>query len=75
MTSIEDLTRPTISRIVPYSPGKSSAEVMKELGLAEVTKLASNENPLGPSPKAIEAIQQAGGEPATAAEVRATLGD
>ncbi len=62
MSSADDLTRPTISRIVPYSPGKSSAEVMKELGLTEVTKLASNENPLGPSPKAIEAIQQAASE-------------
>lgn len=50
--------RETIKRIVPYSPGKSSAEVMKELGLSEVIKLASNENPLGPSPLAVEAIRE-----------------
>lgn len=49
-------------RITPYSPGKSSQEVMEELGLTEVIKLASNENPLGPSPKAIAAMQQVLGE-------------
>ncbi|MFP3904157.1 MAG: histidinol-phosphate transaminase [Armatimonadota bacterium] len=54
-----DLIRDTIKRITPYSPGKSSKEVMEELGLDEVTKLASNENPLGPSPKAIEAMHSA----------------
>jgi len=58
----EELIRPTINRIVPYSPGKSSAEVMRELGITEVTKLASNENPLGPSPAAIEAMQRAASE-------------
>jgi histidinol-phosphate aminotransferase len=54
--------RETIKRIVPYSPGKSSAEVMEKLGIDEVTKLASNENPLGPSPLAIEAMRQAASE-------------
>lgn len=43
----------------PYSPGKPIDEVKRELGLTEVVKLASNENPLGPSPKAIAAIQAA----------------
>ncbi len=57
MADAQELMRETISRIVPYSPGKSSAEVMEELGLDEVTKLASNENPLGPSPLAIDAMQ------------------
>jgi len=55
----EDLVRETVKRIVPYSPGKSSAEVMQELGIEEVIKLASNENPLGPSPLAVRAMQQA----------------
>lgn len=59
MSSLPDiwpLVRPNVKTIVPYSPGKSSQEVMQELGLTEVTKLASNENPLGPSPKAVEAM-------------------
>jgi histidinol-phosphate aminotransferase len=54
----QDLMRETIKRIVPYSPGKSSAEVMKELGIEKVTKLASNENPLGPSPLAVAAMKE-----------------
>jgi histidinol-phosphate aminotransferase len=40
-----------------YQPGKPMEEVKRELGLKEVIKLASNENPFGSSPKAIEAIQ------------------
>lgn len=58
MANAEELKRETIKRIVPYSPGKSSAEVMAELGIEKVTKLASNENPLGPSPLAVEAIRE-----------------
>jgi len=41
-----------------YQPGKPIDEVKRELGLTDVIKLASNENPYGCSPKAIEAIQQ-----------------
>ncbi|MCZ8515700.1 histidinol-phosphate transaminase [Paenibacillus filicis] len=48
--------RPNVRQIKPYSPGKPIWEVKRELGLEEVVKLASNENPLGPSPKAVEAI-------------------
>lgn len=59
MFRTRDLIRDTVKRITPYSPGKDSAEVMRELGITEVTKLASNENPLGPSPTAIEAMQAA----------------
>ncbi len=51
-----------ILNLVPYSPGKPIAETKRELGLERVIKLASNENPLGPSPKALEAIVQAMGE-------------
>ena len=43
----------------PYSPGRPIEEVQRELGLADVIKLASNENPLGPSPKVVEAISVA----------------
>ncbi len=45
-----------IKQIKPYDPGKPIEEVARELGLKRVIKLASNENPLGPSPKAIKAI-------------------
>lgn len=48
--------RQTLQLIQPYSPGKSIWEVQNELGINKVIKLASNENPLGPSPLAIEAI-------------------
>jgi histidinol-phosphate aminotransferase len=43
------MNRPTLSRIVPYIPGKAIAEAMAEYGLTHVVKMASNENPLGPS--------------------------
>ncbi len=45
-----------IQRLRPYVPGKPIAEVQKEFGLESVVKLASNENSLGPSPKAIETM-------------------
>lgn len=50
-------TRPTIDRITPYVPGKGIEEVAREYGLSRVIKLASNENPLGPSPKALAAMR------------------
>jgi histidinol-phosphate aminotransferase len=43
----------------PYSPGKPIEEVQRELGLSDVVKLASNENPLGPSPLAVQAVVEA----------------
>jgi len=43
----------------PYSPGKPIEEVQRELGLTDIVKLASNENPLGPPPKAIAAAKAA----------------
>jgi histidinol-phosphate aminotransferase len=48
--------RPNIGSIKPYVPGKPIEEAMREFRVSDVIKLASNENPLGPSPKAIEAI-------------------
>jgi histidinol-phosphate aminotransferase len=42
----------------PYVPGKPISETERELGLTGVIKLASNENPLGPSPKALEYIRE-----------------
>jgi len=58
MTKAADLSRPQpragVMDIEAYVPGKSSAPA----GIAKVYKLSSNENPLGPSPKAIEAARQ-----------------
>jgi histidinol-phosphate aminotransferase len=51
--------RADLERIQPYRPGKPIEEVCRELGLKKVIKLASNENPLGTSPKAIRAIRKA----------------
>jgi histidinol-phosphate aminotransferase len=51
--------RKSLDKIKSYTPGKPLWEVQKELGLTKVIKLASNENPLGPSPKALEAIANA----------------
>lgn len=51
--------RKNVLGMTPYSPGKPIDEVKRELGLARVIKLASNENPFGPSPKAVEAVRQA----------------
>jgi len=56
---LSELIRESIKHLVPYSPGKDSEEAKREYGLEEVIKLASNENPLGPSPLAIEAICRA----------------
>lgn len=46
-----------ILNLIPYKPGKPISETQREYGLKEVIKLASNENPLGPSPKAVEAVK------------------
>ena len=50
--------RRTILDIAPYQPGKPISELERERGLTDIIKMASNENPLGPSPKAIEALRQ-----------------
>lgn len=51
-----------IKRLAVYVPGKPIEEVQRELGVGEIVKLASNENPLGTSPRALAAIRQALGE-------------
>ncbi len=43
----------------PYVPGKPVAQLLREKGIAEAVKLASNENPYGPSPRAVEAARKA----------------
>jgi histidinol-phosphate aminotransferase len=56
--SITELVPPFIRKIDPYRPGLPVEEVERQLGIRAV-KLASNENPLGPSPKAMEAARAA----------------
>ena len=48
-----------ILALEPYIPGKPIEELEREYGIVDAVKLASNENPLGPSPKAVKAIRQA----------------
>ncbi len=48
-----------IQSITPYVPGKPIEELERELGISGSIKLASNENPLGPSPKAVVSIKKA----------------
>ena len=62
MNKIESLAMPDIMKIKAYHPGKPIEEVKRELGLKTVVKLASNENPLGPSNRAIEAIKKCASE-------------
>ena len=45
-------------QIKPYVPGKPVEEVERELGITDVIKLASNENPLGPAPSAVSTLQK-----------------
>lgn len=56
---IASLATPGVRGLTPYVPGKPVDELERELGVANAIKLASNENPLGPSPKALAAIQKA----------------
>ncbi len=49
----------SVAALKPYEPGKPIEEVQRELGLTDVVKLASNENPLGPSPMAVAALRAA----------------
>ena len=48
-----------IQSVHPYEPGKPMKELERELGLKKIVKLASNENPLGSSPKAVQAMRKA----------------
>ena len=58
----KELFRKELAMFKPYVPGKPIEEVKREFGLDRIEKLASNENQLGPSPLAIEAIMKAVGE-------------
>jgi histidinol-phosphate aminotransferase len=51
-----------VRSLSPYVPGKPIEELQRELGLSDIIKLASNENPAGPSPRALAAMQRALGD-------------
>ncbi len=53
------LVPPHVGTLTPYLPGKPIEEVEREYGVSNVAKLASNENALGPSPKALAAAREA----------------
>ena len=58
----QSLAVPGVQQLKPYLPGKPIEELERELGIANSIKLASNENPLGPSPLALDAARQVMGE-------------
>ena len=64
MSGINNIAKKWISGLSIYEPGKPIEEVARELGIDpdDITKLASNENALGPSPLAIEAMRNAAGK-------------
>lgn len=55
---MKKLVKKSVLCVKPYKPGKPIEEVKREFGLSKVYKMASNENALGPSPKAIAAIKK-----------------
>ena len=60
MSDLWNSAHPWLRELVSYEPGKPIEDVARELGLRpdQIIKLASNENPLGPSPKALAAMQE-----------------
>ncbi|MGZ5001195.1 MAG: pyridoxal phosphate-dependent aminotransferase, partial [Methylomonas sp.] len=57
MNKFLDLAIAGVQTLMPYVPGKPADELQRELGIDEVIKLASNENPLGTGAKVAAAIQ------------------
>jgi histidinol-phosphate aminotransferase len=57
MSAFSALVMPGIRGLRPYEPGKPIEELAREYGVTDAVKLASNENPLGPSPLAVEAMR------------------
>ncbi|EDY87748.1 histidinol-phosphate aminotransferase [gamma proteobacterium HTCC5015] len=61
-TDFLSLANPGVQKLTPYAPGKPLEELEREYGITEAVKLASNENPLGPSPAAVAAVKKAAAE-------------
>jgi histidinol-phosphate aminotransferase len=59
MRELPLVVSPNIERLSPYVPGKPLEQLERELGIRDAVKLASNENPIGPSPRALEAAARA----------------
>lgn len=57
-SNLSALAIPGVRGLQPYEPGKPIEELERELGIQVAAKLASNENPLGPSPRAVQAISE-----------------
>jgi len=57
--SLERVVKAHIRSLEPYKPGKPIEELERELGIEGAIKLASNESPLGPSPRAVAAVREA----------------
>lgn len=55
----DELAVPGVRALQPYQPGKPIEELQREYGIKDVIKLASNENPLGPGPAALQAVKNA----------------
>lgn len=55
----KNLWRKEIDQLTPYVPGKPIEDVKREYGITDITRLASNESPYGPSPKAVDAMKEA----------------
>src|SRR3984885_7212796 len=53
------LAVPAVRELSPYVPGKPISELERELGIHDIVKLASNENPYGPSPQTLAAMRAA----------------
>lgn len=59
----KNIFRKGLAELTPYIPGKPVEEVRRELGLkGRIVRLASNENPIGPSPKAVARMKEVLGE-------------
>ena len=55
---MKQLVKKCVGNLRPYPPGKPIEELERELGIFGSIKLASNENPIGPSPKAVQALTE-----------------
>ena len=62
MSDLRRLVAPAVRALAPYVTGKPLSELEREYGITDSIKLASNENPLGPGPKALAALRQASSE-------------
>ena len=58
MIDYKNLAVKGVQKLTPYIPGKPISELEREMGISNIIKLASNENPLGSSPLAMQAMQQ-----------------